>query len=170
MRTTYKTLAVIITFMLVSNIFAQETSIEKEEIDLLQFYDSELIKWDYSFFGGLKLSFRNRTSGTFFGVNDLIRFELIKYLDVYDEFNTYRIQRNVGNILLWGGIALILCDFFAFAPRDPDVVYEPNLALFGFQLALTSPVFFILGKKNLFDSVNLYNRHKINEYNRPLQR
>ena len=166
MQKTFKTLTVIIAFFLAPNLFAQEFSFENEQMNLAQFYDSELIKWDYGYFGGLKLSFQNKISGTFLGVNAMIRNELLKYPDTYNEYKTYRGQRIAGNILLWSGISLIILNGFLAQNRAPDELYEPWFAAFGIQLVFSSPVLFILAKKNLFDSVNLYNRHKINEYNR----
>ena len=94
-----------------------------------------------------------------------------KAFTLYDYTNqlyrSYRGKTIAGNILLWGGFATVLGG--AFIPiygNNQDINYGAFIGVMAGGLVIELIGSFILqsGQANIFDAVNLYNRHKINEY------
>jgi hypothetical protein len=142
--------------------------------NLSYYYDTELFQWDYSIFGGLTLNFQNQSSITTFGLKESMKNVLIKYEDTNQQYRSYRGKTVAGNILMWGGLAVVLAGaytpIFSFSDNQDNNAYVNNLKIgLGIMLGgLVSEIIgvFVLesGQENIFNAVNLYNKHRINDY------
>ena len=78
--------------LLNKNIFAQETEAgidqNNKNINLAQFYDSELFTWNYNMLGGLSLNYQNQNSGVSFGINETMRNALLQFPDSGRSYNS----------------------------------------------------------------------------------
>jgi hypothetical protein len=155
--------------VLSGNLMAQEN--EQTNNSFSHYYDTELFQWSYSMFGGLTLNFQNQSSVTMYGVKDSMKNAFFQYEDANQQYRSYRGKTIAGNILMWGGLATVLVG--AYVPifgNWEDSTYENNLKIgLGIMLGgLVSEIIgvFVLqsGQENIFDAVNLYNRHRINGY------
>jgi hypothetical protein len=152
------------------NLTAQENT--QINGNLLRFYDSELFQWDYSMFGGLTLNFQNQSSRTMYGIKDTMKNVLLQYEDTNQQYRSYRGKTIAGNILMWGGLAAVIGGAYIpiFGYRQDYSVYEDNLKiglgvmLGGLVTELIGAFILTSGQENIFNAVNLYNRHRINEY------
>lgn len=139
--------------------------------NLMSYYDTELFQWSYSMFGGLTLNFQNQSSVTMYGIKESMKNAFIQYEDTNQQYRSYRGKIIAGNILMWGGWATVLAGAYVpiFGDWD-DNAYENNLKIgIGVMLGgLITEIIgaFILqsGQENIFNAVNLYNRHRINDY------
>jgi hypothetical protein len=151
------------------NLMAQEN--QQTNNNFLKYYDTELFQWSYSMFGGLTLNFQNQSSMTMYGIKDSMKNAFLQYEDANQQYRSYRGKTIAGNILMWGGLATVLGG--AYMPIFGDWegnAYENNLKIgLGIMLGgLVSEIIgvFVLqsGQENIFNAVNLYNRHRINDY------
>ncbi|MDR1127512.1 MAG: hypothetical protein LBL06_05225 [Treponema sp.] len=160
-------LALTITFS--GTLIAQETT--QPTNDLLHYYDTELFQWDYSMFGGLTLNFQNQSALTMYGIKDSMKNALMQYEDTNQQYGSYRGKTIAGNILTWGGLAVVLAGAYVpiFGDWQEDA-YENNLKvglgimLGGLVTELIGTFILQSGQENIFNAVNLYNRHKITDY------
>jgi hypothetical protein len=165
MKTFFK--ACLLTLVFSGNLIAQEN--KPANSDLLHYYDTELFQWSYSMFGGLTLNFQNQSSITVYGIKEHMKNAILQYEDTNQKYHSYRKKTLAGNILTWGGLATVLAGAYIpiFGASGAD---ERNLKIgLGIMLGgLASEIVGILmlqsGQENIFDAVNLYNRHKINDY------
>jgi hypothetical protein len=147
---------------------AQE--IEKTNNDLLFYYDSELFQWNYGIFGGLTLNFQNQNSWTGFGIlKETMKNALLQYEDAGKKYRSYKNKNIAGNVLLWTGLAAVMAG--AYVPALGDWKEGSGGARIGIGLSLGGLVSEIIGivllhtgQEDIFDAVNLYNRHKIRDY------
>ncbi|MDR1220504.1 MAG: hypothetical protein LBK73_12975 [Treponema sp.] len=161
-------LALAITFS--DKLAAQETTQTSD--NLLDYYDTKLFQWSYSMFGGLTLNFQNQSSVTVYGIKDTMKNALIQYEDANQQYRSYRGKTIAGNILMWGGLTTAIAGAYIpiFGYRQDKGFYENNLkAALGIMLGgLVTEIIgaFILqsGQENIFNAVNLYNRHRITDY------
>jgi hypothetical protein len=116
-------------------------------------------------FGGLTLNFQNQSSITTFGLKESMKKVLIEYEDTNQQYRSYRGKTIAGNILMWGGLATLFAG--AYAPLFSN---ENNLKI-GLGIMLGGVVSEIIGafvlqsgQENIFNAINLYNRHRINDY------
>jgi hypothetical protein len=139
--------------------------------NLSSYYDAELFQWSYSMFGGLTLNYKNQSSITMYGIKDTMKNALIQYEDANQQYRSYRGKTIAGSILAWGGLATVLAGAYMPILGDwQDKTYENNLKIgLGVMLGgLVTEIIgvFILqsGQENIFNAVNLYNHHKIDDY------
>jgi hypothetical protein len=106
-----------------------------------------------------------------YGIKDPMKNAFLQYDDANQQYRSYRGKTIAGNILRWGGLVTVLGG--AYMPIFGDwegSAYENNLKIgLGIMLGgLVSEIIgvFVLqsGQENIFNAVNLYNRHKINDY------
>ena len=148
---------------------AQETI--QQNNNLMSYYDTELFQWSYSMFGGLTLNFQNQSSVTAYGIKESMKNAFIQFEDTNQQYRSYRSKTIAGNILLWGGLATVLAGLYVpvFGDWD-DNAYENNLKigigvmLGGFVTEIIGAFVLQSGQENIFNAVNLYNRHRINDY------
>jgi hypothetical protein len=159
-------LALTITFS--GTLIAQETA--QPNNDLLHYYDTELFQWDYSMFNGLTLNFQNQSALTMYGIKDSMRNALIQYEDTNQQYGSYRSKTIAGNILMWGGFATVIASVPIFANLQDENIYENNfkvglgIMLGGLVTELIGAFILQSGQENIFNAVNLHNRHKITDY------
>jgi hypothetical protein len=155
---------------------AQETT--QTNNDLLHYYDTELFQWSYGMFGGLALNFQNQSSATTFGIKEPMKNALMQYEDANQQYRLYHDKTIAGNILLWGGLATTLAGaympIFYYTPTSNSLqdtnAYENTLKvslgmiLGGFVSEVIGMFVLQSGQESIFNAVNLYNRHRINDY------
>jgi len=151
------------------NLLAQE-SIQANN-NLLNYYNAELFHWSYNMLGGLSLNLYNQSSSTLFGINNSMKEALQSYPDSSQEYNTYKRKNTTGNILMWGGLAIILGGAFipAIGINDSDNFDRYLQAYLGVTIGgavttLVGSFFLSSGQENLFYAVNNFNRAKIGDY------
>jgi hypothetical protein len=129
-------------------------------------------------FGGLALNFQNQSSTTIFGIKEPMIQALAQYEDTNQLYHSYRSKTTAGHILLWGGLAAtfagIYMPLFYSTPvldgSQETNAYENNLKmtlglmLGGMVSEIISVFVFQSGQESLFNAVNAYNRHRINDY------
>jgi len=79
-----------------------------EEDKFTSFYDTELIKINYQSYGGLTLTYQGQSSGTMIGISPYIETLLSSYPDSKVSLESFKRKNSTGNILLYGGLGLIL--------------------------------------------------------------
>jgi len=151
------------------NLLAQE-SIQANS-NLLNYYNTELFHWSYNMLGGLSLNLYNQSSSTLFGINNSMKEALQSYPDSSQEYNTYKWKNTTGNILMWGGLAIILSGAFipAFGVDDSDnfdryLQAYVGVTIGGAVTTLVGSFFLSSGQENIFYAVNDFNRAKIKDY------
>lgn len=161
-------LIVLAGFVFIQNIIAQEDT--PLDNDLLSFYDNELFTWEYKF-NNFNLNYKNQTSVIAFGINSIMADALKKYPDTAQYYNSYRRTNIAGNILLWGGFStaiggILLSPVFLFGVNDRELGRNLTIGfiLSGFVAELMGVFILPSGYKALVEGINIYNRHKIEEY------
>jgi hypothetical protein len=144
---------------------------EKSHSDFLFHYDTELFQWSYSSFGGLALSFQNQSSLTSFGMlKEPMKNALLQYEDVNKKYRAFKGKALAGRVLMLTGLAAILAG--AYIPilgswrdgsLDNNLRIGLGVGLGGLVTGIIGTVIFNAGQENIFDAVNIYNRHKIQE-------
>jgi predicted aldo/keto reductase-like oxidoreductase len=160
---------VVLAILFSGNVAAQEAA--QTHNNLLSYYDTELFQWSYSTFGGLTLNYKNQSSITAFGIKEAMKDALVHYEDTNQRYHSFRSKTIVGNILKWGGLTAVLAGAYVPLFGDWEVAaYEKNakiglgIVLGGLVTELIGVIVLQSGQENIFDAVNLYNRHRINEY------
>jgi hypothetical protein len=159
-------LAAALTFS--GNLAAQE-NMQTDNSNLLRFYDSELFQWDYSMFGGLTLNFQNQSAITIYGIKEPMKKAFLLYEDTSQQYRAYRGKNIAGNVLMWGGLTAVLAGT-CIPINWQDGSYKNNLEaaagliLGGAVAELIGLLVLQSGQENIFNAVNMYNRHKMNEY------
>ena len=149
------------------NLAAQESA--QTDRDLQRYYNSELMQWDYSMFGGLTLNFQNQNAVTLYGITEPMKNALLQYEDTSRQCRAYRGKNIAGNILTWGGLAAVAAGVcIPIIGHDDIAVYNLDAALGTMIGGLAAELIglFVLqsGQANIFNAVNSYNRHRISEY------
>jgi len=153
---------------------AQEIESEIRNTNLVQFYDSELFTWNYNMFGDLTLNYRNINSGISFGINDTMKNALLEFLDSGQAYNSYRKKNIAGNILINGGLAIVLSSYIPLYDNllmlnfdqnkyDSNIRWTIGLAASGLISTIIGSFISTSGTESLFNSVNLFNRNKARE-------
>jgi hypothetical protein len=99
---------------------------------------------------------------------------LTQYEDSNQQYRSYRGKTIAGNILIWGGLAAVLCGgaYISVAGRVQDNGYENEhsfkvglgVMLGGLVTEMIGALVLESGQENIFNAVHLYNRHKISDY------
>jgi hypothetical protein len=161
-------LVVCVGFVCIQNIVAHEDIPINE--NLLKYYDHELFKWESNGFGDLKLNYQNTTSSITFGIPSIMADALKKYPDTEQYYDSYHRKNVTGNILFWGGFSVIMGGVIATPFLLSEKSYEPTHPIVlgvmfgGLITELIGTLILPSGYGSLFNSVNLYNRHKMGEY------
>ena len=165
LRVTIFALAIIFS----SNLMAQENN--ETNYNLLHFYDSELFNWSYNMFNGLSLNYLNQSSSTIYGINQTMQNALLLYPESGQEYKSYRWKNITGNIFMWGGLAMALSAFIPIImdTNENDISrmnanISLGLSFGGFASVIAGTFFYASGQENIFNAVNIFNRHKIREY------
>jgi hypothetical protein len=145
----------------------------QENTDLVRYYDSEIIKISKPAYGGLIVSAKGITSSTYFTLNPIISTMLNSYPESKMELEKYNSKAKVGSILEYGGWGLCLGSMGYIVGKSVMTTTVTNTDLLVFLSvitggALTSVIgseVFEQGFENLYNSVNVFNREKISEYN-----
>jgi uncharacterized membrane protein len=153
-----------------NKLVAQETA--QTNNDLLHYYDTELFQWSYNMFGGLTLNFQNQSSVTTYGIKEPMKNAIIQYEDTNQQYRSYRGKTIAGNILLWGGLTTVLVGAYMpiFGDWQNYNTYENNfktslgIMLGGLVTEIIGVFILQSGQENIFNAVNLYNRHRIDDY------
>jgi hypothetical protein len=164
----YKKVALKIGFLTLA-IFLSGTLMAQEntQIDsnLLNIYDSELFSWSYSAFGGLSLSLYNQRSSPTYGINKTMRTALELFPDSSQEYNSYRRKNIAGNVLQWGGLAVMLTGLFVPImgnSDNPDTWIISSIVVGGGFLSMLGGGFLSSSAlEDLFFAVSNYNRNKM---------
>jgi hypothetical protein len=165
-----KMVFLVLVLLSASNLAAQENS--QGNKDLLLFYDSELFQWSYDMWGGLTVNYQNQNSGTMFGLKDSMQEALASYEDTNEIFLSYKKKTLIGNILFWGGTAVMAASpiVLAFDPFEGGKIKDSTLYTYlgitggGLLTMIIGVIVLDLGTEDVFDAVHLYNRNKIAEY------
>jgi len=171
-------LLIVVLFVFAQNLAAQETEQGINQntggINLVQFYDSELFQWNYNMLGGLSLNYQNQNSGISFGINDAMKNALLEFPDSGQAYNSYKKKNTAGNILIYGGLALILGAYIPLYNQvlddnpnnfDRNMGWSIGLASSGVVSTMVGSFVFSSGTESLFNAVNLFNRNKVRVFN-----
>jgi hypothetical protein len=170
MKITLKILFLILAITFSGKLIAEETI--QPSNDLLHYYDMELFQWDYGMFNGLTLNFQNQSSWVIYGIKDSMKSALMQYEDTNKQYRSYRSKTIAGNILMWGSFAVVLAGAYTpfFGDWRDENTYINNfkvglgIMLGGLVTELIGAFILQSGQENIFNAVNLYNRHKIDDY------
>ncbi|GHV88089.1 hypothetical protein AGMMS50267_04490 [Spirochaetia bacterium] len=163
-------LVLLVCFVFSQNIIAQENIPSNN--NLLEYYNNELFKWDYNAFGEFKLTYQDQGSTLTFGINKNMVKTLKLYPDTTEYYESYRKKNVTGNILLWSGFGIAMGGLISAPIVLNENTFEANypivmgVALGGLIIELIGSFILPSGYESLFNSVNLFNRHKIAEYNK----
>jgi len=152
----------------VAPMFAQQ----KESLP--EFYDSEISKVSYSFWGGMTLNVKGTTSTIGWKLSPIFSDLLNQYPSSKVSFEGYKKDYKTGNTMLWGGFGGLIASALVFTIRNSNVTSidfgDPiNVASYAGMLAgaafETIGAYFISSSyESLFNAVNQYNREKIREF------
>ena len=145
-------------------LMAQENT--QANSDLLNIYDTELFSWSYTTFGGLSLNLYNQSSSTVFGIGKTMQNALELFPDSSQEYDSYRRKNITGNVLTWGGLAVMLAGAFVPIMGDDDT-FDTRMIIFSSAMGV-GVISVIVGSfisssalENLFYAVSNYNRNKM---------
>lgn len=170
MKNVFIVLVLVLLLVAVNNTYAQEVG--HENVNFIQFYNSEMFQWNYNMFGGLTLNYQNQNSGISFGINQAMRNALLQFPDSDQAYNSYRRKNTTGNILMYGGLAIILSAYIPLYNQilndNPDtfnrnIGWTIGLSTGGLISTLIGSFVFSSGQENLFNAINMFNRNKVRE-------
>ena len=174
MKNAFILLVLVLLLVFVQNTDAQETG--HGNINFQQFYDSEMFQWNFNMFGGLTLNYQNQNSSITFGINQAMKNALLQFPDSAQAYNSYRKKNTVGNILIYGGVAIILSAYIPLYnqilndnPIDTlnrNIGWAIGLSSGGAISTLIGSFVYSSGQEDLFSAVNMFNRNKARELNR----
>jgi hypothetical protein len=138
----------------------------------LSYYDSEMMKFNYTTFGGLSLNYQGQATSTDFGISPYFKDVLLKYDDSASSYNSYNKKITIGNSLVFGGLGVILLSLIPImtlpGSSKDDAVLKMNLTYGIIALGYVSIVvggFFIPSAfEDLTHSVNVFNRNKVKDF------
>ena len=152
------------------NLAAQEEAQKNNALE--SYYGTELFQWSYNFWNGFNLNYQNQSAATSFRLKDSMQKALSSYDDTNKKLLTYKKQTLFGHIFLWSGLtAFVASPAVLISDVYRDIGPERTMYAFygtlggGLLSALIGSVLLDLGRENIFDAVNIYNRNKIAEYN-----
>jgi hypothetical protein len=145
---------------------------EKPNSNFLTYYNAELFQWSYGLFGGLTLTFQNENSLTSYGVlKEPMKEVLFQHGDVSKKYRSYRGKTIAGQALMWTGLAAVLAGVYVPALGSWKSGSVGNglqiglgVSLGGLVSGVVGMILFNAGQEDIFDAVNLYNRHKLNDF------
>ncbi|MDR2491605.1 MAG: hypothetical protein LBD20_09420 [Spirochaetaceae bacterium] len=162
-------------FIVTTLIFSAHLAAQHEEKSsaIIRYYDTELFQWNFGFFNGLTLNYKNQNSIPAFGIKSSMKKALSQYQDTEKLYRSYRVKTGVGQFLIWTGVSALLVGAYLpmFLYHDDYAAYEENykLPLYlmggGLLAEIIGSFITISGQETIFNAVNTYNRHKIAEYN-----
>ncbi|MDR0527629.1 MAG: hypothetical protein LBG79_07445 [Spirochaetaceae bacterium] len=141
---------------------------KQPEVDTQKKY--ELFQWDFKFFGGLILSFKDESAIISYGITDSMKEAIMSYKNSSAAYKSYEKKKIAGNIMLWGGMAMICSVLFMplYSERGiNDAVFDNStkiaagLVCGGFVMEFIGALLSSSSQENLFNAVKLYNRHKL---------
>jgi hypothetical protein len=155
----------LIGLFIVQNLVAQENTDVETDSDLVNYYNSELFHWNYSYFAGVRLNFQNQNSSILFGINKNMVEALKLYPDTNEYYQSFRRKNIRGNIFLWGGFAIAIGGAFSI-PHIPDenVPVVMRVTLGGLVIELIGAFILPSVQENLFNAIHSYNWHKMSKY------
>ena len=158
--------------LIIFSIFFSQALAAQENQRLVRYYDTELFRINYNMFGGLILYYNSQTSSTQFGISAIMKEALSLYPDSKEYMESYVKLNRTGNILLWGGLVSALAG--AYYPlikygneidgTAVDVKVSLGIAFGGTVSTLVGAFIYEAGLEKLFQSINLYNRYRISEF------
>jgi hypothetical protein len=152
----------LLTLVFSGNLIAQEN--ESTNSSFSHYYNTELFQWSYSIFGGMTLNFQNQNSIAMYGIKDSMVKALLQYEDADQKYHLYHRKTIAGHILMWGGaVALLTGAYIPFA-NENNLKIGLGVVFSGFIFEIVGAFMLESGQENIFDAVNLYNRHKIDDY------
>lgn len=150
------------------NIYGEDKS------SLVSYYDSEFIKINYQTFGGLTLSAQGKFSSMSMGISSDFTNLLSAYPDSKEAMKNYKSKNLIGNVLVFGGLAATIGGlYYPILSNDTSINngYSSNTVRTGLYIAFGGLVAELIGAfvlpssfQDLFNSVNMYNRNKMNTY------
>jgi len=156
--------------------FAQYTHAEEaanENAALLQFYDNELFHWDIVSYSGLRLNLGDQSwKYDMLKVNiknETIRNALHEYPDSAQAYNVFTKNAISANVFYWAGLAFLIGAFIPLYTVDDDILaysLSGGLCVGGLVTATISMKKLGISQSSLFTAANIYNRHKLREYNK----
>ena len=145
-----------------------------ESSNILSYYDSELFKITFKFMGGLSLGYRGQTTNTNFGISKYFKDSLSVYPDTKSLIDSYSKKNLAGNIFLFGGLGLTMVGaYYPLLVGDSITEYSNYydkykttlwLAIGGIISELIGTFLLPSSYQDLTEGVNLFNRHKIEEF------
>jgi hypothetical protein len=141
--------------------------------NLLQYYDNEIIKMNYHSFGGIQLYNQEQTSSITFGISPYFREKLETFPESKMSFEQYKIKNISGNILVWGGLVVIVGGEYYSLNSIGESSFSSGIDKYmkGYGIMLGGLLMEVIGAfvlpssfNDLFNSVNLYNRNIIKQY------
>ncbi|MDR1147987.1 MAG: hypothetical protein LBK66_05085 [Spirochaetaceae bacterium] len=156
------------------NLAAQESA--QANTDLLRYYNTELFRWNYTVLSGVVLEFQNQRAIPAYRINSSMKKALIQYEDTNRQYRLYRGKNITGQILEFGGGLTVVVGAFIpvggflsallgnYGAAEKSLTIGGEVILGGLISGLTGIFILNSGQENIFNAVNLYNRHKINEY------
>jgi hypothetical protein len=163
-------------------LIAEEATVTKTNSDLTRYYDAELFQWSYGMFNGLTLNFQNQSATPIYGIKDSMKNALKQYEDSRQKYNAYQRKTVAGNILTWGGLAVLFGGFYlpflAITEQEdsgmsdtPTYKTDERLLNISAGMLVGGLVSSFIGsfilqsaQASIFDAVHIYNRHKIGDY------
>lgn len=166
-------------------IFIMVTMPVMADDDLVRYFDSEIISTNYSYWGGLSLTYQGQSSFTQFGVNRAMSESLMEYRESKGDYMSYKSMNTVGNIGLWGGLFLTLFSPIYMATQVENSNAESNnqsyetsdgdypsedfgqflvVYISGLIGMFIGAILLPLADSKILSSVNSFNRVKIGEY------
>jgi hypothetical protein len=150
---------------------------------LLSYYDTQTIRISYQSFGGLVLNYQGETYTIAMGLSANMRDVLSGYQDTKQLLDGYTGANLAGNILIFGGLGLTVGAAavplvtiatttgnmqYTLASRTAALTTAYTIGAVAGGIGLLCEIIgaFILPSsfQQLTQSVNIYNRHKIEEY------
>jgi hypothetical protein len=145
-------------------------AIAQEGGGIVSYYDSELFHFNYNMFGGIVLEYGDLSSSIQFGIPSFLRDTLSSYPDSGEYVKSFSDLNRTGNIMLWGGLAVALAGsyypIFAHAGGidDTELAISLGTTLGGCAVTIIGSFFYEAAIEKLFQSVRVYNKHRIEEF------
>jgi len=163
-------LSILVSFFIAQNISGQETDSmnqNTENTGVLQFYNSEMLTWDYVFWNGLTLNYKGQRSGINGGVNSEVKKALLEYPDSAKAYKSYKNKNIIAKSLYISGLACLLGGLSYYGYTDID---KQNFGLLtgliigGSAATITGLFTGASGKQDIFNAVNTFNQHKVSKF------
>ena len=141
---------------------------QNEKQDPLSFYDSQLFKFSYNIMGGFTLNFQGVSSGLTYGIPQPFTTALSTYPDSKTLIESYHVKDVTGNVLAWGGLAVILVGAFVPDYNNPTFTSADGIGVGmmvgGLVIDIVGAIVLSSGYSDATSAVNVYNRHRMEDY------